>query len=304
MADFIRSLPPDGFGFFVAFTVGLILLSLYFFQRGLKHGRLMEDMPTSRIRSAAQGYVELEGRGKMMPGEPVIALLSRDQCVWWKYRVTERYKDTRTGRTRYRNVESGDSDALFLLNDGTGECIVDPDGAEIRHAVKQTWNGTTARPISGPRHTMFGLFARYRYEEWLIRQGDPVYAIGHFRTQSAVAGHFDEQAELNELMREWKQDQDLLMQRFDVNKDGRIDATEWEAARRVALKQLRRDLIEQELPPGLHVLSRPTDGKPFLISGIAQHKLIGRQRLVTGAALLSFLSLIGYLVWAFGLRAG
>lgn len=302
MIEAIQGASPGAFLFSSLATAATILGALYLFQRSLKRARLMEDLPTSRIRSAAQGYLELEGRGKMMPGEPIAAPLSQRPCLWWKYKISERSRDSR-GRSRMRTIDSGESDALFLLSDGTGECIIDPDGASIIHTSKHVWHGRSARPQGGVHHNVFGLFARYRYEEWLISPSDPIYAIGHFRTQSAVVGHFDEQAELNELIREWKQDQTLLHQRFDINKDGRIDNTEWEAARRVALKQVRRDLIQQNLPPGLHVLSRPLDGRPFLISGISQTKLIRRYRFLTIASLCSFLGFIAALVWAIGIRS-
>lgn len=300
MADFIRSLSPEAFLFAALATGGLILAALYGFQRSLRHTRLMEDMPTSRIRSAAQGYVELEGRGKMMSGEPILAPLSHRRCIWWEYRVSERYRDSQ-GRNRRRTIDSGKSNALFLLNDGTGDCIIDPDGAEVLDAQMHTWHGSTRMPAGGHMHSSFALFGRYRYEEWIIESGKPIYTIGYFRTQQA-AGHFDAQAELNELLREWKQDEQVMLQRFDVNKDGRIDATEWEAARRVALKQVHRNQLEQDVMPGLHVLSCPPDRRPFIISAASQDKLIFRKRLSAGASLIAFLGLIGFLVWAWNLR--
>lgn len=305
MTEFIRTAPESFFLAAVITAAGLILAALYFFWRGLRHSRLMEDMPTSRIRSAAQGYVELEGRGQMMKGDPILAPLSRQPCVWWQYKITETRRDRgRLGDSGYRTrvIDRGSSDAIFLLHDGTGECIVDPHGAQILHSRRHKWHGNKPWPAAGPRRSTFALFSRYHYEERLIRVGDPVYAIGQFRTQRAAAGHLDHSAELNALLREWKQDEELLHQRFDVNRDGRIDATEWEAARRVALKQLRRDLLEQELPPGLHVLSHPTDGRPYVISGIPQAKLIARNRLFTIAALIVFLGLIGFVVRAFQVR--
>ncbi|MGB1580418.1 MAG: GIDE domain-containing protein [Nevskiales bacterium] len=304
MTEFIRSTPESFFTGMVILTVLMMLAALYFFWRNLHQGRLMEDMPTSRIRSAAQGYVEIDGRAKMMKGDPILAPLSRQPCVWWQYKITETTQQSTSSGTRARRrvIDSGRSDALFLVNDGTGECIVDPDGARILHSHRHRWSGSQRWPQSGYRHSVLSLFARYHYEEWLIKANDPLYSIGYFRTQSAVQGHFDQQAELNELLREWKQDQALLQQRFDVNKDGRIDATEWEAARRVALKQLRREQFAEQMPQGLHVLSRPKDKRPYIISGISQDKLIFRSRLMSIATLVLFLGCIGFMVWAFDVR--
>jgi hypothetical protein len=302
MTEAIQNASSGEFMLAAIVTAVLIAAALYLFQRSLRHARLMEDLPTSRIRSAAQGYVELEGRGKMMAGEPILSPLSCTPCLWWEYRITERQHNNDRNTPRVRTIDSGRSDALFLLNDFTGECIIDPDGAEIRPNTRHKWHGSTRWPKAGPTHSIFSFFAKYCYEERLILPGTPLYTIGYFRTQRTVVGHFDEQTELNELMREWKQDQALLHQRFDINKDGRIDATEWEAARRVALKQVRRDLIEQDMPSGLHVLSRPNDRRPFLISTTPQAQLITRYRMLTFTSVVSFLGLIAALVWAIGIR--
>lgn len=281
-------------------TGGMILATLYGFQRSLRQARTMEDLPTSRIRSAAQGYVELEGRGSMMPGEPVIAPLSREPCLWWRYRISERYKDSK-GRSRMRTVDSGTSDAVFLLCDGTGDCIIDPDGAQVRHSIKHTWHGTGARPATGPGHSLFGLFARYRYEEWQIKPGDPVYAIGLFQSQLR-ASQLDHQTALTELLREWKQNPRTLRERFDTDQDGRIDPQEWEAARQAAKKAVLSEHTEASNQPSLHILSRPGQRQPFLISAIPQKQLIRQQRINAALSLVAFLGLIGTLVWAIGLR--
>ena len=290
MTAFIRGAPEGLFLGIIIFAFGLLAAALYFFWRSLHQGRLMEDMPTSLIRSAAQGYVELDGRARMMKGDPILAPLSRQRCVWWEYKITETRRDSQ-GRVSRRVIQKQAAEML-------GE-----DGARILHSHRHRWSGSHRWPQAGYKHGVLSLFGRYHYEERLIKVNDPLFCIGYFRTQSAVQGHFDQKAELNELLREWKQDQALLEQRFDVNKDGRIDAKEWEAARRVALKQLRREQFEQQMPQGLHVLSRPVDKRPYIISGISQDKLILRSRLMCFAALVSFLGTIGFLVWALNLRS-
>ena len=57
--------------------------------RLVSHIRLVEDTPTAKIRSAPQGYVELEGVGKLMDGPPIIAKLSGLPCVWFRYKIEE-----------------------------------------------------------------------------------------------------------------------------------------------------------------------------------------------------------------------
>ncbi len=44
--------------------------------------RQIQDLPTSKVASAAQGYVELTGRGELLDGSPVISRLGGRQCCW------------------------------------------------------------------------------------------------------------------------------------------------------------------------------------------------------------------------------
>ena len=51
--------------------------------RSWRRSRLIEDTPLSRVRSATQGYVELGGRARLMPGPPILAPLTLQSCTWW-----------------------------------------------------------------------------------------------------------------------------------------------------------------------------------------------------------------------------
>jgi len=76
-----QSGPADDF--WIAVTILIVscitgfIGAFYFFSRK----RMMENTPTSRIRSAAQGFVELEGTGLLLEGPPIIAPLSGMTCV-------------------------------------------------------------------------------------------------------------------------------------------------------------------------------------------------------------------------------
>src|SRR6267142_4805107 len=99
-ADWIRSASPGGFwavagGAWVLALAGLI--GAYYFFRRLQ---FLEDTPQSLLRSAAQGYVQLQGNGKLMPGQPIVAPLTQNRCVWWSYRIEERVTDSK-GRTSW-----------------------------------------------------------------------------------------------------------------------------------------------------------------------------------------------------------
>ncbi len=253
----------------------------------LHRARLIENTPTSRIRSAAQGYVEFEGVAQLLPGPVIVSPLSGAHCCWWRYRVRKR---ERSGRNeRWRTIESATSDELFLLDDGTGDCVVDPDGARIYPSLRRQWRGSSRRPQRIPEKTPWLQFGEFRYEEELIGTGVALHALGWFRTQSG-AHSFDESADLTALLREWKADQADLLARFDADGNGQISAAEWEAARRAALEQVRRLHLERAVDPDVHVLCRPRDRRPFVLSAMPSAQLASRYRIkaVSGLSLSIF----------------
>src|SRR5579872_6421641 len=74
-----------GFGAVAVLSIVSFFAAWYFFRRL----HFIEDTPRSTIRGAAQGYVEFSGLGRVMPGPPIVAPLSRRPCVWWYYCVEE-----------------------------------------------------------------------------------------------------------------------------------------------------------------------------------------------------------------------
>lgn len=256
----------------------------------LKRLRLIQDTPTARIRSAPQGYVELSGYAKLIDGPPIHAPLSHAPCVWWRYKIEERRTSFSNGRrrTRWVTVDQGTSDDLFKLVDDTGECIVDPDAATVVPGVRHRWHGQTRRPTTGPKTGIWGLFGRYRYYEQLIPPLSPLYALGQFRSQG-VHHSFDQDSQVRHLLVEWKRDQARLLAEFDADGDGSIDLDEWEAVRTKAMETVRQQLAKQATESDLHVLSRPPDRRPFLLSAVPQEKLTSRYRLRAALAFAGFL---------------
>jgi hypothetical protein len=274
----------------------------------VRRTRIIEDMPTSRLRAAAQGYVEVEGIARLMEGPPILCPLTVTKCVWWRYKVEQKQTDTDSRgnrRTSWRTLASETSSDCFLLDDGTGRCVIDPDGADVLPTVSQTWYGYAAHPDVGPaqgRGLWRALWCTYRYTEQLIHLANPVYVLGAFRTQGGVADAFDTQADLRELLDKWKHDK-RMMALLDVNKDGTVDMKEWAAARRMAQAQVEREQVERAVvTPDLNVLGKPRDGRPFILSGIPQAALIRRYRTWAMACLGGMTLAAGFLLWTLRAR--
>lgn len=294
----------------------------------LQRARLIENTPTSRIRSAAQGYVELQGHSRLMPGPEIRAPLSGERCCWWDFRVEQKQREYRNGsaRTEWKVIERGTSDELFLLADGTGECVIDPVGARVIPSVSRRWRGSVRRPQSYPAERSWFEFGDFRYRERLVRYGDWLYALGEFRSQTAVR-HDQESQDVSDLLAQWKRDRAGLLRRFDADGDGEISVKEWQLARAAAVKQVRAEQVERSVQPArgtvsersevgadagrtgasrthlpmqgtvsapdLHVLGRPDDRRrPYILSTQSERQLTRGLRW-TGLASLCVAVLLG-----------
>ena len=175
--EFARSLDAPEAWFIVALAAAAGGFALWQAFRALKRALLVEDTPTSLIRSAAQGYCELFGHAELMPGAPIRAPLTAETCIWWEYSVEEKVRSGKN--THWRVIEHDVCGSLFALDDPTGRCVVDPDGAEVIGPPKRTWYGNSPRPMLGPAAgSRWGLGNGYRYSQRLIPPETQLLAIG------------------------------------------------------------------------------------------------------------------------------
>jgi len=267
--------------------------------RWLRIARAIEDTPTSRIRSAAQGYVELAGRCRALDGTRNLAPLTQRPCVWWQFRIQSKAESSSRGNRRrsWTTINSGRSELPFLLDDGTGQCIVQPTGAEVLTGESTTWYGSTPWPT---QPTGAGLLRtqqhEYRYVEERIYEHEQVSLLGQFRSHTS-AGSTDTQAEIAALLAEWKQDQGALMERFDADRDGRVSVGEWERAREEAKRTVVERRAERPATPSLHVLDRPDGGQLFLIAAFPEREVARRYRRRAMLAFAGFVAATCVLGW-------
>lgn len=257
----------------------MALISLFAWLSALRRLRAVRDTPTSRIASAAQGYVELAGRGKPLPGSPLISKLRVLPCLWYRYRVERKDSDN-----KWHTEESGESGDPFALEDESGQCVVDPCGAEIFTAHKDTWHQ-----------------GDYRYTEWKLIRHDPIYAIGQFKTVGGSSAAPDPNEQIKAVLAEWKRDSRTLHERFDLNNDGGLDMREWMLARQAAKREAEKRIRAARAEPDTSFLVQPHDGRLFLISNLKQDKLARRYLLWSWAHLAMFFGALGGVAWWLGL---
>ena len=267
--------------------------------RWLHVARVIEDTPTSRIRSAAQGYVELAGRCRTLDGTQNLAPLTQRPCVWWRYRIQQKVESGPSGKRRksWRTVNSGRSEQPFLLDDGTGTCIVQPSGADVVTGESLTWYGSTPWPTQAPGEGLLRSQGhQYRYFEERIYEHEHVCLLGQFRSHSG-APRRDVQADVSALLAEWKQDQPQLVRRFDRDGDGAVSLAEWEHAREEARRTVTERNIERPSQPALHVLGRPDGDRLFLIAALPEGAIAKRYRRRALIAFAGFVAATFALGW-------
>jgi len=228
-------------------------LSLFAWGANFRRSRVISDTPTSRVASAPQGYVELYGKAKLHPGYNTISPASRRPCVWFRYLVEQKIGD------KWERVEGGMSSDTFLLDDGSGQVVIDPDHAEIITRDRRSWREGTLR-----------------YKEWLLTPGNNLYALGELKTEGGGATQTDTTGDLNALLAQWKSNRPALLKRFDLDGNGQIDLKEWDLARRAALREVRKAQQEVLSQPGVSIMRKPRDGRLFLLSDLAPQQMARR----------------------------
>jgi hypothetical protein len=117
-----------------------------------------------------------------------------------------------------------------------------------------------------------------------LQLNETVCAVGAFRSLGA-AGVEDPETAVAALLRDWKHDQKTLLERFDLNHDGVLDAQEWEQARVAARSQIAQHMVVHPQTGDFPVLSQPADGRAFLLSATDGKALARSLRRNTGALL-------------------
>lgn len=253
----------------------MAFVSLFAWYSALHRLRMVGGTPTSRIASAGQGYVELIGHGEPH-GAPVIARYSRLPCLWCRYKLEKRSSNDKGWNT----IEEGESSDPFIIDDGTGKCVVDPEHAEILTDHMDTWT-------SGDHY----------YTEWKLLDIDHIYTLGEFKTVGGSNIAVSHEDLVKEVLSEWKMNNDDLLQRFDLNSNGVLEMQEWMLARSAAKREAEKRLNEIRAEPDTNFMLRPHDGRLYLISNLDHDDIALRYKLWTWLHLVIMFGSLSILGW-------
>lgn len=237
--------------------------------------RLIADLPLQKIGSAAQGRVALNGRAKALAGVQPVSPINGLACLWFHVSVV-RGKGEDQERYEYGSEES------FLIEDDSGECLIEPVGAKVIPLLSETLQRDDERIT----HAM-------------ILPGQPLFVIGRYRTLASDALRSEDEL-ARELVADWKRDPESLRQRFDLDGSGEIDLREWELARAAARREARQRRREAGAQAEIHAIG--ADRAEMLISALGRPQLLRRLRLWTAFATFAFLAACALIGNALSLR--
>ncbi len=298
--DWLIGLDPGFFLLIWAGSAGLTLLLIFLGFRYLIRARIVAHTPTARLRSAAQGFNEIEGTGRPLNGEPLRSPLTFTPCLWFDILIERR--ESNGNNRRWVTKERHRSDQLFLVDDGTGEAFVDPDHARVVEHETRRWKAR-----GSPQGNGGGAFQgfgddQYRYTQRLLLPERPLYVLGWLETRGhGQVASITEAIEhrRRDLLQQWKtRDEDRA--RFDLDGDGDISEREWQWAMRLARAQAEKEVRDADAgrlasANVVNLMRRPANGEPFIVSGLSQHDLLRRKRARATLSLAG--GFVMFLIW-------
>lgn len=262
------------------------LFALYFLSQWYKSMlklRSVSDTPTSKIRSAAQGYVEIKGIQKRSPQSPIIGKLSKLPCTWYQYQIEYYHSNNK----QWQVLETGKSYDFIYIEDGTGGCYVDPHGGDISTPTCDIWQGRHRYPSGYPKGfwaQFFSFGGKYRYTEKRMEEGMPLYVCGQFITlsQSQIESQHKTQV-VTQMVHAWQKGNHPILSWF------------------LPTKQQKETKEYKPSHTTLNIVSQyGLDNRhPFILSGHGEPVLLRRYRwdvVIWGAAFVADFALTLFLI--------
>ncbi len=166
----------------IGFGLGIMLFIRGF--RLLQRRRLILDTPSSKIRSASMGLVEINGLA--VGPYTMIAPITARPCYYYRTLVWE-YKQE--GKNKQWVKIAGESMHVpFYVDDNTGRMLVDPRGAdlELHRDFQQEFNGSFFSSRDNAPANVIQFMARHgvatsnkiKVEEFCIKPKNSLFVLG------------------------------------------------------------------------------------------------------------------------------
>jgi hypothetical protein len=228
----------------------------------LKGKHLIQDTPTSTVRGAALGSVEVSG---MVVGPyTLIAPLSQTDCFYYHAIARGSSEEEKKPKEEILYVP-------FFLDDGTGRVMVDPRGAQtdLQPSVDDEYSSSTSDAFTRHFLVRHGISSEYtaHLEEYCIRAGDRLYVLGTLRENPGLESAAD-------CMAHGISQGFLSAAAADLQRRAAIESILPPASSLPPMQQARPIETEPfDLNPPV-VLMKGTSGEPFFISWRSQRDVV------------------------------
>jgi len=174
----------------IAYLIGGMIFGIILFIGGFKwfkKKQLIENIPTSKIRSIAMGLVEIFGEVVPTKGVLLKSPFSNKNCVYYKYVIEEHKKQGKS--SRWVKILEDEKHLNFFIKDETGRVLINPRGAKLDinrdnsfdSGFNKDPNETVMRFLKDHslKHEGFmGWNKQMRYREYFIEPNDKIYVLG------------------------------------------------------------------------------------------------------------------------------
>ena len=164
----------------------------------LRRKRLMQNVPTSKVKGVFIGLNELKGAARV--AEPLTSYLAEEKCIWYSYKIEEEWERRETSndgdgnsktetKSGWTVIDDGEQRQVFHLEDDTGEIRVLPEKAKFigDRVLKDTVRRTESLYHGkGPRRVIADSTGRRRFVEHAIRANSDLYLLGSARVREDV----------------------------------------------------------------------------------------------------------------------
>ena len=191
----------DDFGMW-AVAIVMLLLGLGCLAGGyfcLKRKRLMQNVPTSKVKGVFIGLNEVKGASRAPA--PLTSFLTDSRCIWFTYEVAEEWEtieyttdDDGNSKTERRSgwttIDHGEQRLLFEVEDETGRIQVLPENAEFigdRVLNRTVGQSDMLYYSKGPRMAIMDSTGRRRFSEHVVPVDEDVYVLGSARLREDIA---------------------------------------------------------------------------------------------------------------------
>lgn len=180
--------------------LSLIAGSIIFYKglRWFSLRRMIEDLPTSKIRAIAMGIAEVAGTMKQHEENILASPITGQKCIYYFYSIEGYVYNPERNSKEWIVVATGTKMApYFKVRDDTGEVLVSTEGSKGLNRTRvivgsdytEGLDAERIRSIISDENEVPGIIRkllpgfssaeRFRYHEIAVKPGDNIYVMGY-----------------------------------------------------------------------------------------------------------------------------